>query len=97
MPSRVTAVPGSQGPRQSGSVMVEALQVPTHASAFPLPDVDDPVGLEEAAVGAGCTPLTRRVGFVTATRVTPPIRFVAAGMGWAAARTVGGGLGSGTF
>ncbi len=86
-------MPGSQGPRQSGSVMVEALQVPTHASAFPL--LGD--GLEEAAVGAGCTPLTRRVGFVTATRLTPPIRFVVAGMGWAAARTVGGGLGSGTF
>lgn len=31
-PSRVTAVPGSQGPKNSGSVIV-AVQVPTQASA----------------------------------------------------------------
>ena len=33
MPSRVTLVPGSQGPRQSGSVMVPTL-VPTHTSSM---------------------------------------------------------------
>lgn len=33
IPSNVTEVPGSQGPRQSGSVMVPTL-VPTHTSAL---------------------------------------------------------------
>lgn len=32
MPSKVTEVPGSQGPKQSGSVMVPT-DVPTHTSA----------------------------------------------------------------
>ena len=43
MPSRVTAVPGSHGPRHSGSVMVDALQVPTQASALVV--VQDPPSL----------------------------------------------------
>ena len=90
MPSRVTAVPGSQGPRHSGSVIVEALQVPTQASARETTSDDeqeaeehgeDPsVGLETADNIDGLwTPLTSNpaLGGVTASRVT--LRFVPAG------------------
>lgn len=101
MPSNVTAVPGSQGPRHSGSVMVEALQVPTQASARlgpTTPDVTwpprgDPVGLEDEADVAdedesGWTPLTARdpLGGVTASRVTP----LRPTIDWAASAEEGG-------
>ncbi len=71
MPSSVTAVPGSHGPRHSGSVMVDALQVPTQASALDVVAVaaaameDDPSAAKMGLVGRGwidvlvvATPLT---------------------------------------
>ena len=74
MPSRVTAVPGSQGPRHSGSVMVDALHVPTQASVV-TPSLAPPVGS-----GGACTPLLRPAAAgatdaVTATTVIPLPRF----------------------
>ena len=63
MPSKVTAVPGSQGPRHSGSVIVEALHVPTQASALETTSDDEQdveehgepsaLGLEEVTDMAG--------------------------------------------
>ena len=41
VPSSVTAVPGSQGPSSSGSVIVDVLQVPTQASAREMTSKDE--------------------------------------------------------
>ena len=64
MPSSVTAVPGSHGPRHSGSVMVDALHVPTQASLRANDDDDDDDD-DDAEVGVaapgldGCAPFTK--------------------------------------
>ena len=84
-------MPGSQGPRHSGSVMVEALQVPTQASARVAGSAADatPEGLD--ADDEWWRPLTMAAG-VTANRVTPLRLPVTLPDG----RAGGGGLGSPT-
>lgn len=79
MPSSVTAVPGSHGPRHSGSVMVDALHVPTQASVR-ADDATDVTGAQatSAASGAGGEPAWCAAPFTatTATAVrllAPPI------------------------
>lgn len=108
MPSKVTAVPGSQGPRHSGSVIVEALAVPTQASALETTSDDEQdvewdehgepsaLGLEEVTDIIGLWPLTSNpaLGGVTANRVT--LRFVAVTV-LPADRAAGGRLGSVTL
>lgn len=111
MPSRVTAVPGSQGPRQSGSVMVEALQVPTQASAFVLLGTNPPVPpVKAAGEPAGLDEEEEEDGTVAGTTrgCTPLTKWPVLGGVTAISVTLllirlvpvgwagGGGLGSGT-